>query len=128
MPSPAKRAANRADAKKSTGPRTPEGKAASSRNGLRHGLCAEKLLIPGEDPAAFDSLLQDLQSRLHPIGHLEENLVLHLAAAQWRLDRALPMEAQIYAGRLPKQNAADQLGRAFQADCQEANILIKLAR
>jgi hypothetical protein len=35
--------ANRENAKKSTGPRTAEGKAASSRNGLKHGLRAVRI-------------------------------------------------------------------------------------
>ncbi len=45
---------------KSTGPRTPEGKAASSRNGLTHGLSGDKHILEGEDPEAFLRLLQDL--------------------------------------------------------------------
>src|ERR1035437_1761906 len=51
--------ANRQNAKKSTGPRTAEGKAASARNALKHGLTAEKFaVIPGEDPEAYFSDLQ----------------------------------------------------------------------
>ncbi len=38
MTSEAKRAANRANAKKSTGPRSPAGKARASQNARRHGL------------------------------------------------------------------------------------------
>ena len=41
--------ANRRNAQKSTGPRSPEGKAATSRNALKHGLCAEKHLLVDED-------------------------------------------------------------------------------
>jgi hypothetical protein len=44
-----KRAANRANARKSTGPRTPEGKARSSRNAISHGIYCQNLLLPGED-------------------------------------------------------------------------------
>jgi hypothetical protein len=50
MATPAQIAANRANAQKSTGPRTAEGKAASRLNALKHGLDAESLIIPGEDP------------------------------------------------------------------------------
>ena len=92
--------ANRENAKKSTGPRTAEGKAASSRNGLKHGLCADQHLLPGEDPEDFLFLLKDLYDRFHPVGQGEEKLVLRIAAAQWRLDRAFPIEAGIYRNRL----------------------------
>ena len=43
--------ANRNNAKKSTGPRTEQGKAASSQNALKHGLLARDAVLPGEDPA-----------------------------------------------------------------------------
>src|SRR5262245_26838844 len=40
--------ANRANAQKSTGPRTPAGKLRSSLNNYQHGRRARSLLIPGE--------------------------------------------------------------------------------
>jgi len=95
-PSEARIRANRENAKKSTGPRTPEGKAASSRNHLLHGLRANKHILPGEDPEDFLALLHDLFDRFLPVGEGEEKLVLRIAADQWRLDRTLPMEAAVY--------------------------------
>jgi len=74
--------ANRENAKKSTGPRTAEGKAASSRNGLSHGLCAEKLMLAGEDPEEFLMLLRALFATFRPVGPAEEKLVMRIAAAQ----------------------------------------------
>src|SRR4051794_41144010 len=47
--SPARLAANRANASRSTGPRSPEGKAVSKLNGLVHGMRAESHVLPGED-------------------------------------------------------------------------------
>ncbi len=38
-----------------TGPRTPEGKAKSSKNSYKHGLRSEKNVLPDEDPAAFEA-------------------------------------------------------------------------
>jgi hypothetical protein len=98
-PSDAKINANRENAKKSTGPRTAAGKAASSRNGLKHGLCAAKHILPGEDSDDFQLLLDDLYTRFHPVGQSEEKLVKRIAADQWRLDRVLPMEAGIFRDR-----------------------------
>jgi hypothetical protein len=54
MAAPAQILANRSNAQKSTGPRTAEGKAASRPNALKHGLDAESLILPGENPAAYD--------------------------------------------------------------------------
>ena len=50
MATPAQITANRANALKSTGPRSESGKAASRFNALKHGLDAESLILPGEDP------------------------------------------------------------------------------
>jgi len=91
--------ANRENAKKSTGPRSAAGKAASSRNRLLHGLRAHKHILLDEDPAEFLLLIHDHFDRFQPVGPAEEKLVLRLAADQWRRYRALPAEAGIYRDR-----------------------------
>src|SRR5712672_1617164 len=58
--------ANRLNAQKSTGPSTPEGRAAVSLNSLKYGLYAETLILPGEDPAAFEALLDRLDAEHQP--------------------------------------------------------------
>ncbi|MDB5312659.1 MAG: hypothetical protein JWO38_6861, partial [Gemmataceae bacterium] len=40
-------AANRANATHSTGPRTPDGKAAAKRNRLAHGIHSDAPVVPG---------------------------------------------------------------------------------
>ena len=45
--------ANRRNAEKSTGPRTPEGKARASRNATTHGVFCRDVVVPGEDRAGF---------------------------------------------------------------------------
>ena len=60
--------ANRQNAKKSTGPRSAQGKAASSRNGLTHGLSANKHILLDEDTEEFLLLLKDLYDRFRPVG------------------------------------------------------------
>jgi hypothetical protein len=103
--------ANRENAKKSTGPRTTEGKAASSRGTLwvrlLHGLRANKHILLDEDPEDFLLLLKDLSDRFRPVGDGEEMLIKRIAADQWRLDRAFPMEAGIYRERLDAVAAMD---------------------
>ena len=49
MASPAQMAANRANAQKSTGPRTLEGKQRASMSALKHGLAAQTVVLPHED-------------------------------------------------------------------------------
>ncbi len=89
--------ANRQNALKSTGPRTPEGKAAVRHNAVRHGLLAEEVLIAGEDEAAFADLGERLRDELQPVGELESTLVDRIIGTSWRLRRIGRVEASIFA-------------------------------
>ena len=66
---------NRQNASKSTGPKTPEGKAASRQNAVRHGLRVETLAIPTEDPAALQALAERWHDYYRPASPGEEELV-----------------------------------------------------
>lgn len=92
-----KLAANRRNALRSTGPRTPQGKKAVCWNALKHGLLAKEIVIPTgaarENPAEFHHLLAQLREYFHPAGTLEEILVEKIAACYWRLRRVLRSEA-----------------------------------
>ena len=89
--------ANRENARKSTGPRTETGKAASSANALRHGLTAECLvLLPDEDGDAFERLRKGVIADLAPVGALQEVLAERAAVLLWRLDRVARMEAELF--------------------------------
>ena len=63
--------ANRRNAQKSTGPKTPEGKAAVSMNALRHGLRARTVVLPGENREEFNQLCDDLQVEWNPQSRTE---------------------------------------------------------
>jgi hypothetical protein len=56
MTSERQKAANQANARRSTGPQTPEGKAVIRLNALRHGLLARDVVLPVEDADAFQNL------------------------------------------------------------------------
>jgi hypothetical protein len=88
--------ANRRNALKSTGPKTPEGKAAVRMNALRHGLRARSILIPGENPADYDQLCAGLQAEWRPQTPTEQLLVEQMAVAQWKLARLEVGERSIY--------------------------------
>ncbi len=92
--------ANRQNAQKSTGPRTPEGKAVSSRNSLLHGLTAEKHFLDGEDPADFALLAEQFRAEWKPDGPTQDQLVDRMAAAHWRLRRFLMMETGLFQATL----------------------------
>ena len=77
--------ANRANAGKSTGPRTEAGKAHSRLNSRKHGLTARLLVIGDEDPAEFEELRAGLLEQYNPQGPAECELVEYLAGVYWRL-------------------------------------------
>jgi hypothetical protein len=87
---------NRANAQHSTGPVTPTGKLASSRNSLKHGLASGTLIIPGEDPAAFESLLETLLAEHQPANATEEILVHEMAQSFWLAQRALRLQNECF--------------------------------
>jgi hypothetical protein len=92
--------ANQKNALKSTGPKTPEGKAAVRHNALRHGLLSQEVLLPGEDEASLKELGESLRAELQPIGELENLLVDRIVAATWRLRRLGRVEAGIFTSEL----------------------------
>ena len=87
--------ANRENAKKSTGPRTPEGKARVSKNALKHGLLAQDSVIPGEDPAEFDRHLTTYQDTYLPRHCVEKEIVRQIADSAWRMRRLSRIEATV---------------------------------
>src|ERR1700732_2459473 len=89
-------AANRLNAQKSTGPRTPEGRAAVRLNGVTHGLTAETIVLKGESEADFTNLLGSLEAEHDPTSPTEEALVVQLAMATWRLRSLSHQEAGFY--------------------------------
>jgi len=105
--SPAHQAANAANARLSTGPRTEEGKARSSQNARTHGLTAAQLLIPAGDREEFDKLHGELHADIRPQGALQEILFEQVIAAAWNLRRIRRMEAQLNASAATDLDALD---------------------
>src|SRR5260370_12219980 len=77
--------ANRLNVLKSTGPKTPEGKAAVRLNALRHGLRAHTVVLPGENPEQFHQLCEDLEAEWHPQTRTEQLYVEQMAVSQCKL-------------------------------------------
>src|SRR4051812_19220301 len=91
--SAARLAANRANSKRSTGPRSPEGKAISKYNGLVHGMRAESDILPGEDPAELERRIAAWADELGAETDPERYLAEAAAKASWRIDRCRAAEA-----------------------------------
>lgn len=89
-----------------TGPRTAEGKAASSRNSLQHGLTSKQIVLPGEDAASFDALRASLIENHNPAEGLETILIDQIAQNLWRLNRARRMETEILEQELTAPDGA----------------------
>src|SRR3977135_3133530 len=80
------------NASHSTGPRTDEGKAIASQNSLKHGLASGTLLIPGEDPAAYEALVADFIAQHQPETPGEEIAITDMAHAWWLKTRAIALQ------------------------------------
>jgi hypothetical protein len=126
MTSPRQLEANRGNALKSTGPRTINGKQASRRNALSHGLTAETLIEPLEDPEAYRAFEAAIVAEYLPQSPVEKELVHRLASLFWRLRRATSIETgllrmqseilQAFRGsRQKKITAAEEHGIASSA-------------
>jgi hypothetical protein len=88
-------AANRENARSSTGPRTEHGKRRSRRNAVRHGLTAETVIDVLEDSAAYKALQRAIYADYRPRTNFELELVARLVSLLWRLRRAVAIETGI---------------------------------
>ena len=116
MATPNQIEANRRNAQRSTGPRTPEGKAVSRFNATKTGITAKSMVIPGEDAEELETLAAEYQDQFQPASALERFLVDALISADWQLRRLRRIEAQLWTRELAdSQDAGDEfpLGRVF---------------
>ena len=118
MTSEKKAEADRRNALKSTGPKTPEGKAAFSLNALKHGLLSQEILLPREDQEALRELDECLRNELQPVGELENLLVDRIIASYWRLRRVGRIEAGIFAWERSEELAerAEREAQGYESD------------
>jgi hypothetical protein len=124
MTSDKKAEANRRNSLKSTGPRTPEGKAAVRLNALKHGLLSEEVLLPGEDEAVLRELAESLRAQVQPVGELETLLVDRITSLLWRLRRLGRVEAGKFAWELYGELAERAEREARAQESTMASMLI----
>ena len=125
MATPAQINANRLNAAKSTGPRSPEGKSASRFNALTHGLDAVSVIIPGEDPAEYDALAHRYLREWAPRTASDTFHVDSMLRADWTKRRLQRVEAQLYRTLLGEN---PDLAAALLSDSPAAKLLSRIQR
>jgi hypothetical protein len=136
MTSKAKIESNRRNAKKSTGPRTPQGKLVSSRNALRHGLLSTQALLPDEDLELFATLTREMIAKVEPRDALDECRMQDAIMSVWRRLRVQRMESATIAYRTSEAAAkvretgrtTDSLAIGLITDARAADTLSKFGR
>jgi hypothetical protein len=120
-------AANRANGALSHGPKTPEGKARSSRNAIKHGLLANIVTVRNENQEAFDGAVDAYAARLQPFDDLEYGMIEQMVAASWCLRRAVAIESHLLNQEMDARpnspSAIDQLTAAFSELAGSSKLL-----
>jgi hypothetical protein len=102
-------AANRENAKRSTGPKTPEGKAVVRLNGMKHGIYSEMTVVDFEEERELVAFGRRMRAELAPVGELELALADRIVSLAWRIRRLTSVEGEI----LEAGNNDRQPGCAF---------------
>jgi hypothetical protein len=121
--------ANRQNAQHSTGPKTPEGKAAIRFNALTYGLRTRATIIPDEDAADYSRLWDEMEADWQPQNRTERCYLETMVTSQWLLARVAASEQKVYLyiefgqkqfamlGYVAKQRA--QLERSFRTAIED---------
>jgi hypothetical protein len=129
--------ANRLNAQKSTGPKTPEGKANVAMNSLRHGMRARAIVLRTENEGRFHQLCDELEAEWQPQTPTELALLEKMAISQWKLVRAERREAiicEVYTDEkqeamlAPLAKFQERFDRAFFRALRELENLQKIRR
>jgi hypothetical protein len=107
----AKRRANRRNAQKATGPRTPQGKLRSSQNATAHGIFCRRLVLNDEDERLLHRTRASFLQTLRPQDEAQLALVETMVAARWRINRCLAAEADLF-GDIAQEMALNARGGA----------------
>jgi hypothetical protein len=130
-PSPAKLAANSANAQSSTGPRTPEGKAHSAQNARTRGLSSREVVIADTDRDLFAQFVTAYEQDLQPRGALELTLFHQIVHSAWNLRRVHILEAALFDGAvdpLADENCDARLDRLARYAKRFESTLLRATR
>ncbi len=122
------REANRLNAQKSTGPHSPEGKAAVRFNALKTGIDAKAQVIPGEDFAALELLTAEYYDRYQPATPEVRALVDALITAEWMQRRFRALEAQLWEQKIRSLYHPDKGLEVAQTYDNDSDVFNQLQR
>jgi len=88
--------ANRQNAQKSTGPKTPEGREAIRFNALTYGLRTRQTILERENAREYSELWDELDAEWQPQTRTERIYLETMVTSQWLLKRIAESEQQIY--------------------------------
>jgi hypothetical protein len=111
--------ANRKNALKSTGPRTTEGKEASSQNATKHGLRTNRNVIKTESQEEFDIFRDNMLADLAPDGAMEEMLAERIVSLSWRLKRAEHFQNAVIDALIEHGLHGSSYGLSWSSDCTQ---------
>jgi hypothetical protein len=107
MATKAQIAANRRNAKRSTGPKTPEGKAVVAQNATTHGFTSKHLIVPESERDEFAALEAELLAEIRPKGALEAISFRQLVHAAWNQNRYFRTQVRCIEKSTNPLNARD---------------------
>jgi hypothetical protein len=123
-------AANRANAAKSTGPRTEAGKRIARMNSTTHGLCGQTVLKTPEQDATYQAYYHRLMPGLAPANAIEQDFAERIIHDSWRIHRASAIESNLFAMAEPAfdtgnpaQDDALNDAHTFQLNDRAINLL-----
>jgi hypothetical protein len=87
---------NQANARKSTGPRTPEGKQRSSLNAFKHGLTGQNMVLAEYEHEAYHLLCDRMHRDLKPKTEPEMQIAHKIIDIHFRLDRLSALESNMF--------------------------------
>jgi hypothetical protein len=127
-------AANRRNARRSTGPRTEEGKNVSALNARRHNLTGQVTAMTDADRIMHDAFSAAMVESLAPEGAMETQLAQRIATDSWRLNRISAVEDNLFAlghnahsdgieTENPEIHAALTAAKVFQEESKQLQLL-----
>src|SRR4051794_10274467 len=122
-------AANRRNAKRSTGPKTPQGRAAVRLNAVQHGMTAKVIVLPHESEPDYHEIRAALIQDYAPANSQEFMLVDQIAAGYWRTIRARRFEQAMFDNQLrTKKQAHRRNTRPDSKDDEGCAVVLQVTR
>jgi hypothetical protein len=94
---------------------------------MKHGMDAASVVLPGENPADYESMVATYNEELHPRSPTERFHVDTMIQANWQKHRLLRVESELYRDVI-RQSGARTLAAALQADTPAAKVLNRVQR